>query len=353
MKIGLLIYGDLDVISGGNIYDRYLVDYLQSRGDQIETFSLPLRNYVRHLADNFSDELRERLANLEVDLLLQDELCHPSLCLLNQRLKAKVPFPIVSIVHHLRSSEVHPLWQKWFYKRVENRYLHSIDGFIFNSRTTQKSVSAFVPQLPPHVIAFPGGDRIRSPITERLIRQRAGQNRPLQVVFLGSITQRKQPHVLIRACTCLEESKIKMTFVGNQAAEPVYAQKLQRMVGDLPIKFIDRLASDELSGLLSDQDILVVPSTYEGFGIVYLEGMGFGLPAIGTTAGAASETIQHGENGFLIHPGNAHALANHISELAANRQKLLAMSLAALKTYQNGPTWEGMGQQIHQFLHQF
>lgn len=37
---------------------------------------------------------------------------------------------------------------------------------------------------------------------------------------------------------------------------------------------------------------LIVPSSYEGFGIVYLEGMSFGLPAIGTTAGAASELVQ-------------------------------------------------------------
>jgi len=353
LKIGLLIYGSLNVITGGNIYDQFLVDYLESRGDQVETISLPLRNYWRHLADNYSRELRARLINLEVDLLIEDELCHPSLFLLTQRIKPRVKYPVVSIVHHLRSSEVHPAWIIWFYKLVENRYLNSIDGFIFNSQTTQKSVQSFVPKLPSHVIAYPGGDRISSPINEGLIRQRAQQNRPLHFIFLGSITHRKQPHVLMRACSHLDNRKIFLTFVGNQAAEPAYAQVIQRMVGDLSVMFIDTLSSDELSKLLSRQDILVVPSTYEGFGIVYLEGMGFGLPAIATTAGAAGETIKHGENGFLIQPGDKRALADHIGELAMDRQKLIELSLAALQTYQNGPTWEGMGQQAHQFLHKF
>ena len=44
---------------------------------------------------------------------------------------------------------------------------------------------------------------------------------------------------------------------------------------------------------------MVVPSSYEGYGIVYREGMAFGLPAIGTTSGGASEIITDGENGYL------------------------------------------------------
>ena len=95
---------------------------------------------------------------------------------------------------------------------------------------------------------------------------------------------------------------------------------------------------------------MVVPSSYEGFGIVYLEGMGFGLPAIGTTAGAAGEVIRHGENGYLIEPGNAEALAQVLHHLASDRELLLNLSLNALSRYREQPKWVDTAGRIREFL---
>jgi hypothetical protein len=112
MRIGLLIYGTLETLSGGYLYDRRLVEHLQSKGDEVEIVSLPWRNYLRHLGDNFSGSLYTRLKELQVDLLLQDELNHPSLFWLNRRLQNQVSYPIIAIVHHLRSSAMHPTWTR-------------------------------------------------------------------------------------------------------------------------------------------------------------------------------------------------------------------------------------------------
>ena len=46
------------------------------------------------------------------------------------------------------------------------------------------------------------------------------------------------------------------------------------------------LPSAEVAGHLAASDVLAVPSAYEGFGIVYLEAMGYGLPALACTTGA-------------------------------------------------------------------
>ncbi len=114
MRLALLIYGSLETISGGYLYDRMLVEYLQRQGDQVEIISLPWRNYARHLCDNLARSLFKQLDQLRVDVLLQDELNHPSLFWVNRRLDGAVP--IVSIVHHLRSSELRPSWQNAFYR---------------------------------------------------------------------------------------------------------------------------------------------------------------------------------------------------------------------------------------------
>ena len=54
MRVGLLIYGSLDILTGGFLYDRLLVDYLRREGDEVEVISLPWRTYGRHLSDNLS-----------------------------------------------------------------------------------------------------------------------------------------------------------------------------------------------------------------------------------------------------------------------------------------------------------
>ena len=60
-----------------------------------------------------------------------------------------------------------------------------------------------------------------------------------------------------------------------------------------------------------------MPSSYEGFGIVYLEGMAFGLPALATTAGGAAEIITSGQDGFLVLFPATDALARHLGTLMA------------------------------------
>ena len=80
--------------------------------------------------------------------------------------------------------------------------------------------------------------------------------------------------------------------------------------------------------------------------------MGFGLPAIGTTAGAAGEVITHGEDGYLIEPDDATALIDHLAELATNRELLVRLSLNAIKRYNQQPKWDETAKSIREFLYQ-
>jgi glycosyltransferase involved in cell wall biosynthesis len=119
------------------------------------------------------------------------------------------------------------------------------------------------------------------------------------------------------------------------------------------VTFHSSLNNQPLIEKLKAAHVLVVPSSYEGFGIVYLEGMGFGLPAIGTTLGAASEVIEDGVTGFLIQPGDSHSLATKLQGMNERRDLLLQMSLAARSRYQRQPTWNQTASQIRDFLQSF
>jgi len=83
---------------------------------------------------------------------------------------------------------------------------------------------------------------------------------------------------------------------------------------------------------------------------VYLEGMSFGLLAIGTTSGAASEIIANGVNGFLIAPNDAAMLAEHIATLQRDRQLLAQMGCAARARYLEQPRWDESMSRVRSFL---
>lgn len=354
MNIGLLIYGSLETLSGGYLYDRQLVNHLISAGDQVEVVSLPSRNYASNLMDNFSDTLIRRLASLPFDLLLQDELNHPSLFHLNYDLRSKVHYPMVSIVHHLRCSETHPSWQKRLYRWVENRYLRSVDGFVFNSHTTHQVVQSLLGEDKPNVVAFPAGDRLRPDINQEQIVLRAKHNGALRLLFLGNVIPRKGLHTLLQALSQIPNHRWHLTVVGNLEMDQPYVSKIMKMVKqyrfDKMIKLSGPFEKNDLNHVMKRSHVMVVPSTYEGFGIAYLEGMGFGLPAIASTAGGASELITPGVDGFLIPPKNSNLLAGHITRLIEDREFLSKMSLAARERYLRHPTWEQTSQRIRSFL---
>jgi glycosyltransferase involved in cell wall biosynthesis len=358
MRVGLLIYGSLETLSGGYLYDRKLVRHLRQQGDWVEVISLPWRNYARHVSDNLSPILLRRLESLSVDVLLQDELNHPSLFWLNRRLRRRVSYPILSIVHHLRSSEARPAWQNWAYRWIESRYLETLDGFILNSQTTRHAVAGFLASTSqkalPNLVAYPAGDHLKPQIDAQAITRRSLQIGPLQILFLGNLIPRKGLHTLLAALERLQTPDWRLSVVGSPSVDPAYATRMhqyaERVGLTARVTFHGALEDGALAELMSTSHLLALPSSYEGFGIVYLEAMGFGLPAIATTSGAASEIITHAQDGYLIPPGDPRALADHLRCLVADRQKLKEMSLAARLRYLAHPTWDDSMHLIRQFL---
>jgi glycosyltransferase involved in cell wall biosynthesis len=180
---------------------------------------------------------------------------------------------------------------------------------------------------------------------------------PLRILFLGNLIRRKGLHTLLEAIGPGQNGILpyKLDVVGSLEAEPDYAQKMRKRAEIFHLRsqvvFHGSLDQESLRAKLRSAHVLVVPSTYEGFGIVYLEGMAFGLPAIGTTAGGASEIIQDGENGYLIQPGDAKALAERLTRLANDRELLARMSVKALERYRQQPTWDTTAGQVREFLY--
>jgi len=345
MRVGLTLYGSLDDQSGGFRYDRELVEGLRAAGDTVEVVALPWRSYPRGLADALSPSVRDRLA-VDVDVMLQDELAHPSLVGVNRAL----PYPVVSVVHHLRASEPRRLAP--LYRAVERRYLATVDGAVCNSHATREAVEATGgPPADRAVVAPPAGDRFDPDLAGREIDDRAREG-PLRVAFVGNVEPRKGLDTLVEGLARLEEPW-ELTAVGRHR-DAAHVRRVQRRIAAAGtagrVRLPGRLPDPELADVLRRNHVLAVPSRYEGFGIVYLEGMSFGLPAVATTAGGAREVVEDGETGYLVEPDDPAGVGQALSALAGDRDRLARMGRAARRRYERHPDWTETTSRVRSLL---
>jgi glycosyltransferase involved in cell wall biosynthesis len=354
MYVGLVIYGSLETLTGGYLYDRALVTYLKAHGDEVEVISLPRRTYSRHLIDNLSLLLLRRLQNTGFDVLIQDELNHPSLFLLNRLLKKRAPYPVVTIVHLLRSSESRPRWLSRMYGTVERQYLKTVDGAIFNCDTTRMTAERLLRRNLPGVVAYPGRDHLIPTISVEEMTERAHEPGPLRIISVANVVPGKGLNVLIEALTQLPLNSWHLTVVGSLTMDHTYARAIRHQITRAGlsnhVEIMGAMPHHEIPRLLARSHILAVPSSYEAIGIAYLEAMGFGLPVIATTAGGAHEIITHGKQGFLVAPGDSNSIAFYLQEINQDRARLIEMSLSAYERFQLHPTWDQSLGDIREFL---
>jgi glycosyltransferase involved in cell wall biosynthesis len=355
MRIGLIIYGSLDTLSGGYLYDRKLVDYLRSQGDSVEILSIPWRNYTRHLGDNVNIGILQKLRKLPLDLLLEDELNHPSLFALNRLLKIAVDVPLVAVVHHLRADEEHPLPLQPLYRWVEQCYLRTLDAAVYNSETTRCAVTNLAKQHLPGVVALPAADHLAPPPSAQiydLIEQRIRTSDSLRLLSVGTVMPRKGLHHLLQALALLPAEHWQLDIVGALDVAPAYVTHLCKLIDQLHMT--DRV---HLHGRLSDAALVEAYCnshafallSYEGFGIAFLEAMSFGLPVLAANLGAAPELIDHNSNGFLVDPLDSTAVAERIRWLCAP-SCLIEMGRAARRRFDRHPTWTESGAHTRNFL---
>lgn len=233
MRVGLVIYEDLDRGSGGYLYDRKLVEHLEGRGDDVILFRQSERAYPLRVFDNLNASFWRRLAAADLDVLLQDELNHGSLALGNRWLQRRIDAPVVAIVHHLRADE-HRSWLSTATARfLERLHLRTTDARIYNSRATKRSVESLAGTR-PHVVAPPSGRRFGPPVSPEAICERATADGPLRILFVGNLIPRKRPDLLIEGLSQVDSTPWRLDIVGDPSADRSYATALRQRITRLP-----------------------------------------------------------------------------------------------------------------------
>lgn len=347
MHVGFVVYGGLDGRSGGYRYDRQLVSHLRRQGDRVDVVDLPRRGYARHLADGYSRALRRRL-DRPFDVLVQDELCHPSLWRHNPRLDR--PGALVALVHLVESTDptaaVTPV-DRAIRRRVEQRYLRSVDAAVATSRHTALLAADYGGV--PTTVAHPAG-RVEGAGTPAEVAARRARQGPLRVLFVGALVPRKGVLTLLDALAGLDAGWTARV-VGDHRIAPGYARRVRARAASVDagrLSVHGRVPATRLRRLYRWADVLAVPAAYEGFGMVYLEAMEQGAVPLATTSGGADDIVD-GTNGLLVEPSTA-TVREALARLAADREMLARLARGAVETAASHPDWETSMGRVRAFL---
>jgi glycosyltransferase involved in cell wall biosynthesis len=232
--------------------------------------------------------------------------------------------------------------------------LRGLDGWVCNSQSTLKAAQDLSRRTSNAIVAYPGRDHIQPEISDVEITERALAPGPLRLLFLGSVIQRKGLETLLQAVQDLPKDTWQLEVIGDDRVDPSLTRRIQTKVEQFglqsQIRLHGALGDDEIKGFLFSSHVLAVPSVFEGYGIAFLEAMGYGVVPIASNAGGPPELIEHGSNGFLIPPGDVSALREHLHTLIVDRRFLTEIALQARARYLLQPTWDQTASDIRAFL---
>lgn len=111
-----------------------------------------------------------------------------------------------------------------------------------------------------------------------------------------------------------------------------------------------RLEGDDLRRAYHSADLLVVPSLYEGLGMVYLEAQGFGLPSVAGNRGGARELVRHEHTGWLVPAGAVRPIEARLRQVLNDTDALARVSRGAWDAFNAWPRWPESVARVDEFL---
>ncbi len=138
------------------------------------------------------------------------------------------------------------------------------------------------------------------------------ESKDKMVLFVGRLCYQKNLPGLFEVIEIIQKTlKAKFVIIGD-GPERDYVEKEIRRLSALNITHLRNLNFEQLKYWYQIADVLLLPSLYEGFGRVLVEGYNFQTPAVATRCGGPEDIIINGKTGFLTEVEDLEKFANKV-----------------------------------------
>ena len=352
-KLKRVIYLGSQIVqpkTGGQKYNSKVLGCLERAGFSIEVIDFGLNKWpffiLRGIAINI-DHVRRVMPLLEEDtIVIEDVSSNLHAVFLNLLMKFRRKGIMVGICHHLVVREKWKIFLCIASYAATFCMLRFFDTIVTVSNSTKRDLVRFgVKKEKIHVIP----NATDAP--------QVGKNKydrdEVRLLFVGTCYPRKGLHYLLEAVAKLNHHKIKVDIVGDLKNDKKHVSELYGLVKQLAINekvtFHGHVGIEQLWDHYRKADIFVLPSLWEGFGIVFLDAMSFGLPIVSTNVGAIPALVRHEENGLLVRPCDPAALASTIERLVVSpslRRKLGQNGFRFMQEHPEFTSWDIAGERF-------
>ena len=214
------------------------------------------------------------------------------------------------------------------YAAIERRLAKRTDAIINISWDEQRAAQVRGVLAKRNIVILHG-------LRDRILHESKHIREPstLHLAFIGRFDRQKGVDLLLDAWRQAKPANLKLHVVGDFDRQ--MGRTLETPAG---VQTYGWLPNDQLDDFLSGMHMMVVPSRWEGFGLVVVEGMRNALPILASNRGALSEIVQDGLNGILFEPEEPGSLAGILSSLDADpevaRRELAAMGEWGRRLYE-------------------
>lgn len=131
------------------------------------------------------------------------------------------------------------------------------------------------------------------------------------IVFVGSVIERKGVDILIKALSQLEESyKYRLHIIGDGDQKKIILELVKDLNLSEKVFFYGYQPNEVSRATIAESDLLVLPSRFDGWGAVVNESLTQGIPVICTTScGAASLLLNKPNNGTIVNANDVNSLS--------------------------------------------
>ena len=329
----VVIPGDLDTKTGGYGYDRQIVRGLRSRGWNVVLTSLP-GQYPMPTAADRAVAAAALAAIPDRSLVLVDGLALGALPWEAARERERLQ--LVALVHHPLGLETGlDADASRVLLESERRALEHVRGVVVTSRRTTAAVESLGVPRDRMTVVEPG--------TDAAAEARGSGDGARHLLCVASLTPRKGHDSLFDALEGMLDLDWHLTCVGGAARDSAHASGLMARAATPPlharVTLAGELAGPSLEAAYDAADLFVLPTHYEGYGMVVAEALAHALPVVSTATGAIAELV--GEDaGVLVPPGDAVALRTVLRTLMTDSAPLARLRAGARAARSTLPSWD-------------
>lgn len=172
------------------------------------------------------------------------------------------------------------------------------------------------------------------------------------IIFVGRLIPHKHVNHLLKVINKLKNKipDIKLVIVGKGIEKDNLIKYITDNYLEEHVEFLQDLSNEELTYQMKKSNVLVLPSTREGFGMVLAEANSCNIPVIAYKSGGVVEVINSGNTGYLIEPENVEELTSKIELVLTNKKLQEKLGKQGRKHVEKKFNWDKIVNQYIQLL---